>query len=136
MTDRVLVDTSALYAVVAPSDVFHAEATSFYDILISRRAELYLTSYVLLETMSIVHRRLGFAVLKRLVDSLGSIAEVYWIGQAIHEEAWGRLSSRGGIGPSIVDWTTILVANKLGAPVFAFDRHLEAEGLVVLPRKA
>jgi predicted nucleic acid-binding protein len=135
VNDRVLLDTSALFAVVAPSDKSHSQAKPLYDALIDRKAELYITSYTLLESISIVHRRLGFAVLKKLMDALDPVITIYWVEQEIHNAAWTNLSLRDGVGPSLVDWTTIIVARRLNIPVFAFDKHLEAEGLSVIPRK-
>ncbi|MBI4289159.1 MAG: type II toxin-antitoxin system VapC family toxin [Chloroflexi bacterium] len=135
MTDRIVIDTSALYAAVAPSDAYHSQAESLYKILLDAGSELYLTSYVLLETSAIVHRRLGFPALRRLTEDLEPLVRTYWIQQATHDEAWKALLQRDGVGPSLVDWTTILVARDLGALVFTFDRHFEAEGLSVLPRR-
>lgn len=134
MADRVLIDTSALYALVAPSDDFHSQAGSIYATLINVKAELYLTSYVLLETSSIAQRRLGFAVTKKLIEDITPITKVHWIDEHMHYQAWNLLASRDGVGPSLVDWTTILVARSLGGLVFTFDRHFEAEGLSVIPR--
>lgn len=136
MSDSVLVDTPALYAVLSPSDAFHSRAKSLYETLINGKAELYLTSYVLLETTTIVHRRLGFATLRKLMDAITPIIQVYWVDESVYEQAQDIMLSRNGVGPSLVDWTTILVAKRLSALVFTFDRQLEAEGLIILPRKA
>lgn len=135
MADKVLVDTSALYALVATSDSFHSMAKPLYDSFIDRSVEVYLTSYIWVEASAIIHSRLGFSTLKKLIADIMPVTSVYWIEEATHQEAWNQLVARNGAGPSLVDWTTILVARNLGSIVFTFDKHFEAEGLSVLPRR-
>lgn len=135
MPIKVLLDTSALCALAAPDDQFNAQAIPLYQGLIRRQEELYITSYILLETSATVHRRFGFTTLRKLIEEITPVAKVYWIDHALHQQAWNSLISRNGAGPGLVDWTTILVARNLGSIVFTFDKHFKAEGLSVLPRR-
>jgi predicted nucleic acid-binding protein len=41
--------------------------------------------------------------------------------------------AREGRGLSLVDWTTVVVARKLNASVFAFDEDFTQEGIVSIP---
>lgn len=135
MSDNFIVDTSAFYAIVSQEDIFHPRAKQLYEAILDRAGEIHTTSYVLLETLAIVHRRMGFAAAKALADSVEPGVKVYWIDQTIHKEAWENMVARSGAGLSLVDWTTILVARRLGARVFTFDRAFAAERVLVIPRQ-
>lgn len=131
---RVVLDTSALYAVISASDAFHEQARVSYERLLDWEWEIYITSYILVETSVLVHRRLGFEPLKTLTETMMSgLTRVVWIGKTIHDEAWRRMAQREGKGLSLVDWTTIVVAEGTGASVFTFDQGFRQEGALVFP---
>ena len=134
LPERVLIDTSAFYALLSASDSFHQRARGTYERLIDRDQELWTTSYVLVETIALAHRRLGFpgAIGVYGVSPWG--IGCVWVESTVHTEAWERLTASQGSGLSFVDWTTALVAGMLGADVFTFDRGFANQGLAVLPR--
>jgi len=131
---KVLIDTSAFYAIIAVSDEFHSKARELYERLIDRDNELYTTSYVLVETAALVHHRLGFQPLKTLMESIERTVRTYWVSSDLHKEAWKMMVARDGARLTFVDCSTIVTAKKLNASVFAFDEDFELEGLTVLPR--
>ena len=132
MADRVLVDTSAFYALVSSEDEFHQRASDTYTALVDRRVALYTTSYVLVECMALVHRRLGFSTLETLVNSIRGVVTVLWVDAQNHWTAWDFMNDRQGRSLSFVDCTTLLLARSLGAKLFAFDDDFAREGLEVL----
>lgn len=134
LPERVLIDTSAFYALVSASDDFHQQARQNYERLVDWGQELWTTSYVLVETCALVHRRLGFETLHTLMESLQGIVQVWWVESSLHNEAWQRLVQSRGAGLGLVDWTTALVAQRLRAYVFTFDMAFAAQGVAVLPR--
>lgn len=129
MPDRILVDTSAFYALNSAADRFHQRATIQYTGLIDQKAALYTTSYVLVECMALIHRRLGFPQLARFVNSMRDSVTVLWLDGQHHWAAWDIMNSRQGRGLSFVDTTIVVVANALSAKVFAFDDDFSREGL-------
>lgn len=134
MAERVLIDTSAFYAIISDTDSLHRKAQQQYQDLIDREAELYTTSYVLLEAMALMHRRLGFDTLKVFVESIQDVVQVYWVTQPVHDEAWQMMVAHNGGGLSLVDCSAIVVAKKIGALLFAFDQGFAREGVPVVPR--
>ena len=58
-TERILIDTSALYAMRSASDLFHARASSSYRRFVDGNVDFWTTSYVLVETVALLHRRLA-----------------------------------------------------------------------------
>lgn len=132
---RVVVDTSAFYALISSSDSFHTQAKLSYERLIDWEWELWTTSYVLVETSALVHHRLGFEPLKVFMETiLSGVGHILWIENVIHNEAWKRLVARQGKGFSLVDWTTVVASERLKASVFTFDQSLQQEGVLVFPR--
>lgn len=132
---RVIMDTSAFYALISSTDAFHTQAKSAYDRLLDWEWELWTTSYILVETSALVHHRLGFEPLKTFMETLLSgIARVLWVESTIHSEAWRRMVERQGKGFSLVDWTTVVAAEHLEASVFTFDRSFRQEGILTFPR--
>ena len=59
-SERVLIDTSALYALRSADDRFHDRANAAFQDLIQSEMQFWATSYTLVETVALMHRRLGF----------------------------------------------------------------------------
>ncbi len=132
MNNRVLVDTSAFYALVSETDEFHQKATILYSNLIDQRAQLYTTSYVLVEWTTHIHRRLAFTVLDKFTNPIRDVVTIFWVDGLNHWSAWDLLKSHDGRDLSFVDCTLVLLAKSLNAKLFAFDQDFVTEGLEVL----
>ena len=132
MNHKVLVDTSAFYALVSGADEFHQRASTIYADLVDQRAGLYTTSYVMVECMALIHRRLGFSVLDSFVDSVRDTVTILWVDAINHWSSWDAMRERQGTSLSFVDWTTVVLAKSLDAKVFAFDEDFVREGLEVI----
>jgi predicted nucleic acid-binding protein len=132
MVDRVLVDTSAFYALVSSEDEFHQRASTVYADLLDQRVALYTTSYVMVECMALIHRRLGFSVLNSFVDSVRGTVTILWVDSMNHWSSWDAMQERQGTSLSFVDWTTVALAKSLDAKLFAFDDDFLREGLEVI----
>lgn len=94
---------------------------------------LITTSYALVETHALVARRLGFEKVRQLVASLKGAVEIVWVGEEMHDWAWGKMEERDGIGLSLVDWSLAWIAERDNASILTFDRDFSSEGLSVLP---
>ena len=135
MAERVLVDTSASYALFSASDLFHDRAEDAYRRLIDRDHELWATSYTLVETIALLHRRLGFEVVSEFSEWCRANLHVLWIDSRLHDEAWGRFAEDQGRTLSFVDWTTVVASSDMGfSPVLTFDGGFADQGLPVVPR--
>ena len=134
MPERVLVDTSALYAIHSDSDLFHRRATAVLEQLADTDPEMWVTSYTLVETVALLHRRLGFEVVSVFSKWCESNIQVRWIDSRMHADAWERFMAAQGRGLSFVDWTTAVASREMVAPVFTFDGGFANEALPVVPR--
>ena len=135
MPERVLVDTSAAYALFASSDLFHDRADATYRSLMAREEELWATSYTVVETIALPHRRLGFEVVSAFSEWCRANLQVLWIDSRLHDEAWNRFTTDQGRTLSFVDWTTVVASYDMGfPPVFTFDGGFANQGIPVVPR--
>jgi len=132
MGRRVLIDTSAIFAIISPLDRFHNRAAAVFQNLLDQGDSVWVTSYIMVETAALAHRRLGFEALKLFVQGIQGSIEIFWIDRLIHEEAWRRMVERGGGRISLVDWSTIVVAERTRSTIFAFDQDFASQGLQVL----
>ncbi len=132
MSDKILIDTSAFYALVSASDEFHPKAKGTFERLVDQKAELYTSSYIFVESAALIQHRLGFPTLKTFVDSVRESLRFLWIDGRTHWQAWEILKETPGRRLSFVDCTTIVLAKALDARVFAFDEDFKQEGIVLL----
>src|SRR3990172_12262675 len=106
---KAFLDTSGFYALVSSNDKFHVNARDAYESLILDEVPLYTSSYVLVESIALIHRRLGYSALKAFVDSVTEVFSIIWVGEKIHRGAWDLVQQREGREFSFVDATSILI---------------------------
>ena len=135
LPENVVVDTSAFYALISASDEFHDSAVEAYERLVDRDLELWTTSYALVETIALVHRRLGFEILSQLLAIVESNIQVFWIESSVHSIAMREFTSSAGRGLSLVDWTIVLAARIKSAQAFTFDSGIADNGIIVVPHQ-
>ncbi len=134
LPERVLIDTSAFYAMLSTADEFHKAAKQAYERLVDREQELWTTSYVLVESIALANRRLGFAPLNTFFDRLRPFVQILWVDSRIHNEAWRQFSENEGRGLSFVDLTTAVAASQMRAHVFTFDSGFAKQGIPAVPK--
>lgn len=134
--EHVLLDTSALYALISRTDEFHPRAQATYQDLLAGGARLWITSYVLVEFGALVHHRLGFEPIRSFVEATQDVYETLWIDSELHSQAWVQFETRKGEGLNFVDWTTLMSARRIGATIFTFDSGFDREGAEVVKMSA
>lgn len=128
----IFVDTSAFYALTSASDEFHGSAKKIYQRLLQDNERLITTSYVLIETMALIHRRLGFEVLEMFMNSIQETIEIIWVDKDLHERGWKELKTRKSENVSMVDCLSFLaMREKKIKEVFANDPHFKKEEFIV-----
>lgn len=132
MNDKIIVDTSAFYALVSISDEFHSKAKAIYERLVDQKVELYTSSYIFVESAALIHHRLGFPALKTFVNSVKESFRFLWIDRRTHWQAWEILKETSGRQLSFVDCTTVVLAKALSATVFAFDEDFRQQNIPLL----
>lgn len=129
-----MVDTSAFYSALDRRDPNHAEAARcFVEVL--RGDETLLThNYVVLETFSLLQRRLGIPAARHFLDELLPGVPVHWIDQGLHDRAIAACLATGSRGLSLVDCISFDLMRLRGVDrAFAFDADFKAQGFRLLP---
>lgn len=129
----IVADTSALYALISDTDEFHESAVEMLAVAVEADVEFWTTSYALLETVALVHRRLGFERAMEILSYVDSHVRVFWVERSVHESALQQFVAERGASLSLVDWTITLCARLLSAGVFTFDSGFARQGLAVIP---
>lgn len=124
----IFVDTSALFALASDRDQRHREARVSFDRLLRARRRLLTRSYVLAESMALLHQRLGRRSALALAAEVRNAFEIEWVAESLHNDAVDALSSAPG-GVSLVDQVSFLVMRERGiVEAFAFDTSFIAAG--------
>lgn len=132
--ERVLVDTSAVLALVEPNDEAHERAKRAFEALRAREVVLVASSYALLETYTLIGRRFGLGAVSRFRESFAPLLDVVWVDQDLHEAALDLLVERRKRRLSLVDAVSFVLARREGIDeAFAYDRHFADEGLRMAP---
>jgi uncharacterized protein len=130
---RVFVDTSAILALLSVNDTAHTRAQAAFSKLSSETARLITTSYVIVETYALLHRRLGRDAVARFRQDFAPLLEVIWIDNEVHEQALNFMLQSDQSSLSLVDAASLVViSHERIARVFAFDRHFHRPGIEVL----
>ncbi len=128
---RVLVDTSAVFALLDRSDANHAAAKRLLQQLSRRRGQPVLTNFIVAESHALALSRLGADVARRWL-----LANAWPVERVIeHDESKARAIVAGHTDKtySYTDATSFAVMDRLALrQVFAFDPHFRQYGFQVL----
>lgn len=122
--NAVFVDTSALLALLVPTDAAHKRAQRAFARLAADETPLLTCSYTLVETYALVGRRLGSGAVAAFRADFAPLLDVAWVGADEHERGLDLLSESPSATLSLVDAVSFVIARDRGIDaVFAFDRH-------------
>lgn len=124
----IFVDTSAVFALASDRDQRHLEARISFDTLLRTKRRLLTHSYVLSESMTLLHQRLGHRAASAFAAEVRNAFEVEWVAESLHNDAVDALRSAPG-GVSLVDQVSFLVMRERRiVEAFAFDTSFIAAG--------
>ena len=130
---KVFVDTSALFALVDEDDPMHRAAVQTLADL-RGFAQLVTHNYVVIETTTLVRRRLGRNAEEHLLDALLPIVDTIWVDDGLHRASVAAYRAAGRPG-SIVDHTCFEFMRAEGITyAWAYDLDFEREGFGLPPR--
>ncbi len=130
----VFVDTSAFYAALDADDDNHQIVVQAWRNLGESRETPSTSSYVLVETIAVVGRRLGLQAVRDFQTQFVPLLEVHWVDESLHELAVAALLTAGRRNLSLVDCVSfeIMRRQRLGK-AFAFDTHFGEQGFLCVP---
>ena len=125
----VFVDTSALFALLDAEDSGHSLAFPAWGSGIDECAGFVTTNYVLVETISLVQRRLGIDAVRILIDEMLPMIDTIWVTDADHATSLSLLLMAGRRHLSLVDCVSFTVMRRLGIRAYlGLDPHFEEQG--------
>ncbi len=128
------IDTSAIYAVLNAGEENHGAAGRAWAGLSGGNEVLVTTNYVLVETLSLLQRRLGLQVVRDFQAGFVPLLQVTWIDSSLHDRAMAALLTAGRRDLSLVDCVSFEVMRELGLnTAFAFDEHFRQQGFRCVP---
>lgn len=129
----VLVDTSAIYALLDRADANHARADTTFASLV-RTETLVTHNYVVVESVALVQRRLGVDAVRQLFDDILAPFDLLWIDERIHRSATAAMIAVESQKISFVDWTSFEIMRQHGIDrAFAFDDDFAKQGFRLVP---
>jgi len=133
VNEKLLVDTSAFYALMDRSDNHHETAARLWVSLLKENYPTMTTNYVVLETLALLQGRLGFDAAKVWYSDILGVVDVQWTDESTHSRAFELWLSLGRRKLSLVDCVSFVTLrqHKLEI-VFGFDNHFSEQGFQLL----
>lgn len=135
LPEKVVLDASALYALLSDRHTNHEVAVQTFEWLIDREVELWTTSYCLAEVSSFILEQAGVEAGSIFMEAILDAAHVYWVSNPAHEEAWQHVVRIHSPHFTLGCATTAVAARKLKAVVFAFEEHFLELSILILPSR-
>ncbi len=128
---QVLVDTSAIYALIASDDAHHKEGVAILRSLPEQKLTPALTNFIAAETHALLLSRLGAAVARAwLLDNIWSVEPV---GPSDEEKARAIIRRYEDKTFSYTDATSFAVMERLEIEqAFSFDPHFQQYGFTLM----
>lgn len=130
-----LIDTSALFAILAEGDTKHDRAIEWLEeVSMNENESLIAHSYVVSEAIALVHARLGAPAVRVLIGDVLPACETRFVGKDLHERAVTAFLAGLGRKVSFVDRTSFELMRSEGiGRAFTFDHDFEREGFETVP---
>ena len=125
----VFADTSALFALLVRDDVMHVSAKNSFAHFAQIGAQLLTSSYVLVETVALLQRRIGLAPVHDFNAKIFPLMEILWVDGTWHARATQRLLGEDSRKLSLVDCLSfeIMEAREI-KEAFTFDQDFADQG--------
>lgn len=128
----VFVDTSALYALLDRTDPVHDRALAALSKLREANSQLITHRYIEVESIALIHRRLGWQAIPRLLDDVLGIVEMRQVGPDLHAEAIAALRAAPTTVSFVDQVSFTLMRRERITAAFAFDRDFANQGFKLI----
>jgi predicted nucleic acid-binding protein len=128
----IFVDTSALFALLVRNDAMHDRARATFDALRDENECLLTSTYVLLETVALLQRRVGLDAVSDFQMKIQPLLEIIWVDEQWHERAMRRLLAENDETLSLVDCLSFeIMETRALDTAYAYDKHFVEHGFAV-----
>jgi predicted nucleic acid-binding protein len=130
---EIFIDTSAFYAAMDEDDPHYGEARDAIDQHINGQDILICTNYIVMETVTLLQRRLGMDAVRTFAEDVLPILKIEWIEKNDHEASLSALLTANRRQLSLVDCSSFVVMRRMGIrTALAFDAHFREQGFTVI----
>lgn len=129
------VDTSAFFALLAGNDAANDRASRWLDETSAHEDERLIThNYVVVESIALIHRRLGTDLVRSFLDHLLPVCEIRFVDEPLHERATVAYLAGLSRRSTFVDRMSfeLMRAERIDR-AFAFDPDFGREGFETVP---
>ena len=128
---QVLVDTSAIYALIDKDDGHHRRAVAIFRSLLRQGLTPFITNFIVAESHALLLSRLGAATARAwLLNQIWPVEPVNLVDEEKAKEIIRRYIDKTF---SYTDAASFALMDRLGVrQAFAFDPHFQQYGLKVL----
>ncbi len=128
----IFADTSALFALLVHNDYMHIRARANLDYFSTHDVRLLTSSYVILETVALLQRRVSLAAVSDFQMKIQPLLDVIWVDAEWHAKAMQRLLARADRALSLVDCLSFEIMEARGlTTAYTFDKHFEENGFTI-----
>jgi predicted nucleic acid-binding protein len=129
---NIFADTSGLFALLVKNDYMHIRARENFNYFAGQSVQLVTSSFVLVETIALLQRRIGLAPVRDFNTKILPLLEVIWVNDKWYTRAMQRLFAQNNQDVSLVDCLSFEIMDSLEIEcAFAFDRHFEENGFTI-----
>jgi predicted nucleic acid-binding protein len=132
----VFADTSALFALMVLDDAMHEKAGEVFQELSQEKARLITSSYVILELIAMLQRRVGLDAVNDFQMKIMPVLDVVWVDSDWHARAMQRLMVQRDQTISLVDCLSFEIMEARGMQdAYSFDAHFAEQGFSISQAK-
>jgi predicted nucleic acid-binding protein len=129
---NIFADTSGLFALLVKNDYMHIRARENFNYFAGQSVQLVTSSFVLVETIALLQRRIGLAPVHDFNAKLLPLLDIVWVNDKWYTRAMQRLFAQNNRDVSLVDCLSLEIMDSLEIEcAFAFDRHFEENGFTI-----
>ncbi|MBS4029548.1 MAG: PIN domain-containing protein [Ignavibacteriales bacterium] len=126
-------DSSAFYSYLDKQDSQHLRAKAQMSSLIQSNDVVVSSNYIIVETIALIQRRLGFDAVKDFQEIIAPLLSVYFVNKELHQKGAEIFLQERRRNLSLVDCVSFELMKQLGLQkAFAFDKHFEEQGFQLL----
>lgn len=129
---NIFADTSGLFALLVRNDHMHVRAKLNFAYFSENRAHLVTSSFVLVETIALLQRRVGLMAVHDFQSRIIPLLEIIWVNNDWYTKAMQRLFALNQRTTSLVDCLSFeIMESREITQAFTFDNHFPENGFSI-----
>jgi predicted nucleic acid-binding protein len=130
---KVFVDTSGIFALLVKNDSKHLRAKESFNRFAQNKAHLYASSFVLVETTALLHKRIGLDAVRDFNTKFLPLLEIIWTDKEWYARSIHRLFLQSQKDVSLVDCLSFEIMESFDISLaFSFDKRFEDMGFSIV----